>query len=78
VDHSAWTPEQIADAKRWVETWRRAGPALDRVRASEIRALDTYRAISLLLVPGVSDIEARPSSGLVEQQRWFMRMARHS
>jgi hypothetical protein len=75
---SGWTAEQVADAKRWVETWRRAGVALERVRANELKSLDTRQAISRLLVPGPPLVAPRPSSGLVEQQRWFMRMTHHS
>jgi hypothetical protein len=73
-----WTDEQIAQARRWIATWQRAGVALERQRVREIRSLDTYRAISLLLGPGIPLVPPRPSSGLVDQQRWFMRIARHS
>jgi hypothetical protein len=76
---SNWTPEQIALGKRWVETWKLAGTDLERIRRQEIRQLDTYRAISLLC--GTADYTCPPrasrsSSGLVEQQRWFMQVAR--
>ena len=73
-----WTPEEIAQGKRWVETWRRAGAELERIRRDELRNLDTYRAIEMLC--GNADYTQsprvpRPTSGLVEQQRWFMRAA---
>ena len=32
-----WTPEQLALAKRWVETWRIAGEELERIRRQELR-----------------------------------------
>jgi hypothetical protein len=72
---SSWTPEQVAVARRWIETWKLAGADLERIRRDEIRQLDTYRAISLLC--GSADYTVPPrapraSSGLVEQQRWFM------
>lgn len=73
---SDWTPEQIALGKRWVETWRRAGEALERIRRQELKTLDQYHAISLLCGPGTPPL--RPSSGLIEQQRWFRKVARHS
>jgi hypothetical protein len=44
-----WTPEQIALGKRWVEAWRLAGAELSRLRRQELRELDTYRGIALLL-----------------------------
>jgi hypothetical protein len=73
-----WTPEQIALGKRWVQTWKLAGPALEAVRRQELRRLDPQRAIALLC--GSADYRkaprlARPSSGLVEQQHWFTKAA---
>ena len=75
-----WTPAQIALGKRWVETWKLAGVDLERIRRKELRELDTYRAITLLC--GSADYTRPPrapksSSGLVEQQAWFMKAARH-
>ena len=73
-----WTPEQLALAQRWVETWKLAVVDLERIRRQELRQLDTYRAIELLCGPGDSTCPPRaprPSSGLVEQQRWFMKVA---
>ena len=71
-------PEHAALARRWVKTWQQAGPKLERVRREELRRLDPQRAISLLC--GEADYTVpprapRPTSGLVEQQRWFMKMA---
>ena len=73
-----WTPEQIALGKRWVETWRLAGADLERIRRQELRNLDAYRAIELLC--GRANYSRAPyaprsESGLVEQQRWFMKAA---
>ena len=75
---AAWTPEQIARGKLWVRTWQEAGPALERVRCEELRRLDPQQAIALLCGP--ADYRSpprlpRPTSGLVEQQRWFMKAA---
>lgn len=75
---ASWTPEQIAVGKRWVKTWKLAGEALERVRRKELRELDGYRAIELLC--GSADYTRpprapRPTSGLVEQQRWFVKAA---
>ena len=73
-----WTPAQIALGKRWVETWKLAGIELERIRREELRRLDTFHAIALLC--GSADYTTpprapRPTSGLVEQQRWFMKAA---
>jgi hypothetical protein len=73
---TSWTSEERDAARRWVEAWRSAGPALEAVRVRELRALDGHRAIALLTGPADYRAEprkARPSSGLVEQQRWFMK-----
>jgi hypothetical protein len=77
---SDWTPEQIALGRRWVETWKLAGAELERIRRQELRRLDSFRSIALLC--GQADYTCpprapRPYSGLVEQQRWFMKAAGH-
>jgi len=75
---AGWTPEQIALGRRWVETWKLAGAGLERIRRKEIRELDTYRAIARLCGPADYTCAPRapkPFSGLVEQQRWFMKGA---
>lgn len=73
---ASWSPEQIALGKRWVETWRLAGVDLARIHRKELRELDTYRAIELLCGPADYTRPPRapkPYSGLVDQQRWFMK-----
>ena len=75
---ASWTPEQIALGKRWVETWKLAGPDLERIRRKESRELDTYRTIALLCGPADytrPPHAPKPTSGLIEQQRWFMKAA---
>lgn len=76
---AGWTPEQVLQARRWADTWKRAGDALERIRRRELRTLDTYHAIALLCGTADRPVAApRPASGLVEQQRWFVKAARHS
>ena len=75
-----WTPEQIALGRRWVQAWREAGAAMERLRREELRRLDLdpQRAIALLCGPAdyrVPPRAPRPTSGLVEQQQWFMKAA---
>jgi hypothetical protein len=73
-----WTPQQIADGKRWVQAWREAGEAMEQLRREDLRRLDSQRAIALLCGPAdyrVGPRAAKPNSGLVEQQRWFMKAA---
>jgi hypothetical protein len=69
-----WTPEQIALGRVWVRTWQSAGEAMERLRRKELRELDGPSVIALLCGPAdyfAPPREARPTSGLVEQQRWF-------
>ena len=73
---TGWTREQVALGKRWVETWKLAGADLERIRRRELRELDSYRAIALLCGPADYTRPPRapkPYSGLVDQQRWFMK-----
>ncbi len=74
-----WTPEQISHGKRWVTAWREAGEAMEQLRRDELRRLDIFNAISLLCGPADYRVPPRapkPTSGLIEQQRWFMKAAR--
>jgi hypothetical protein len=76
---AGWSPEQIAQGKRWVQAWKDAGEAMERLRREELRRLDGTRAIELLCGPAdyrVAPRAPKPTSGLVEQQRWFMLAAR--
>src|SRR5437899_11259317 len=74
-----WTPEQIAQGKRWVQAWKEAGTVMEQLRRDELRRLDAHEAIALLCGP--ADYRApprapKPTSALIEQQRWFMTAAR--
>jgi len=76
---ASWTPEQIANGKRWVQAWREAGPVLEQLRRDELRRLDARQAIALLCGPADYRVPPRapkPTSGLVEQQHWFMKAVR--
>jgi hypothetical protein len=74
-----WTPEQIAEGKRWVQVWKEAGVALEKVRREELRRLEGAQAIALLCGPADYRVPPRapkPGSGLIEQQYWFRKAAR--
>jgi hypothetical protein len=76
---ASWSPEQIAQGRRWVQAWRSAGPQLERIRREELRRLDAYRVIAWLCGPADYRTPPRapkPGSGLVEQQRLFQKMRR--
>jgi hypothetical protein len=69
-----WTPEQIAEGKRWVRTWADAGAALEQLRREELRRTNTVEALQRL-AGGFESArylgQARQISGLVEQQAIF-------
>ena len=65
------------DMKEWVENWKRVGPILEQIKAEELRAPDYHKKLEgLLPMCDLACAHAEPSktSGLVEQQRLFMKM----
>ena len=70
------TEEEKKLTLRWIETWRHAGPELERIRRDEIRNADTQKAIKIFdgVVTEVLKMHLpRLTSGLVEQQAIFHR-----
>jgi len=60
----------------WVRAWQKAGPLLAELRRQEICRADTTQAILQLddaFQSALLQNPPRPSSGLVEQQKWFAR-----
>ena len=73
------TDAERADIKRWVETWKRAGPLLEEQREEDVRRSDTVGAFAFFAgmpLRNLTSFPPEPTSGLVEQQRWFLKMAR--
>jgi len=63
--------------RAWVETWKRAGSALQRVKTEELRSEDygkDFELIDGMLEWVVDHARERKTSGLVEQQRLFRKM----
>lgn len=72
-----WSPEQVAQGRRWVKTWQDAAPRLEAIRRQELRQLDPYTAISWLCGPAnyrEAPRAPKPTSGLIEQQRLFRKL----
>ena len=64
--------------KKSVAAWQRAEPTLERVRRENIRATDTTSAIAAFSGMALAAAKNNPpekTSGLVEQQRIFMKIA---
>jgi hypothetical protein len=66
--------------KAWARTWQVTGKALEVIRRAELRALTPEKALQatdnlLSLGAGMPlSAERRRTSGLVEQQRLFVRL----
>ena len=65
--------------RRWVETWKSAGPELEKIRLREIR--DEDNLLSLRLLARAFNHATRtqppdPTSGLIEMQRYFAKLRR--
>ena len=65
------------NTQRRIESWKRAGVALKAVKRHELRAYDNAKNRSVvdgMLQWAFEHREMRLDSGLVEQQRIFMRL----
>jgi len=74
---ATWSPEAVAQARRWVQTWQAAAPRLADIRRRELRTLDPFTTIALLCGPAdyrEAPRAPKPTSGLIEQQRLFARL----
>ena len=75
---ASWSPEEVALGRRWVKAWQDAAPELERIRRQELRQLDANQTIALLCGPANYREPPRapkPTSGLIEQQRFFRKLA---
>jgi hypothetical protein len=65
--------------RRWVQTWREAGPVLDAIRCREIREADNLKVLASLegaFNQALRTMPPRPSSGMVEMQKWLAKLRR--
>src|SRR6202030_1127206 len=64
--------------RRWVETWKRAGPELEAIREREIREADNVQVVAMLrgAMNLATQLPPRTSSGLVEMQRFLAKLGR--
>ncbi len=62
---------------RWIKTWELAGPALKEIKRQELQSYDYAKNLPIIdemLQWAYEHRTTRLTSGLVEQQRWFMKM----
>ena len=65
--------------RRWVETWKEAGPALEAIRRKEIEKIDVHEHLAALegaFNHATRTLIPRETSGLVEMQQWFVKLRR--
>lgn len=75
------TEEQRAALKRSVTAWQRAAPVMQRVREDDIRLARTISSIAAFRGTTLAKVKTHPplpTSGLIEQQGVFARLARKS
>ncbi len=63
--------------RRWVETWKQAGPELEAILRKEIEKIDVQEELAVLegaFNYAVHNARPAPSSGLVEMQAWFAKL----
>ena len=71
------TEAERAGLKEYAERWKRLGPLLEAQREEDVRRSDTIsniEAFGRLWMDAVKRCPPEPTSGLVEQQRWFMKL----
>ncbi len=69
------------EAREFVKRWKKAGPALEKIRREELRNLsheDCQKQIQALLEIGSQNRQIRTTSGLIEQQRIFQKARKRS
>jgi len=65
--------------RRSVQVWKDAAPVLDAIRHREIREADNLEVLKTLesaFNHALRTLPPRPSSGLVEMQKWFAKLPR--
>lgn len=63
----------------WAQTWKKAGPELEKIRLREVRDEDNLLSLQLLARAFNHATSTQPpdqSSGLVEMQRHFAKLRR--
>ena len=66
--------------KLWVDTWERAGKAMDEIKKQELSDPDYYnktiKTFEDMLNYAVDNTVVTQTSGLIEMQRYFLKLAK--
>jgi len=67
--------------KKWIEVWKEAGTALQEIKINELRSDDYYQKnkqfLNEMLQYAFEHRTVRLTSGLVEQQKFFMKLRKN-
>lgn len=67
-------PAQEFTARQWVETWKKAGPELERIRNEELRNMDENEGTRIATLLGVAEqLLRRRESGIGELHNLLLR-----
>lgn len=70
--------EEKVRLKEHADRWRRVGPLLEAQREEDVRKSNTMQAFAFFAgmpLLNLKHFPPEPTSGLVEQQRWFLKIA---
>ena len=73
------TDAEKAQLKEHADRWKRVGPLLEAQREEDVRRSDTVGAFAFFAGMPLFNLKTfppGPTSGLVEQQLWFQKIAR--
>lgn len=75
------TESERKTIKKWIDVWQETGKALQELKIQELRADDYYeknkRLLNEMLQYAYEHRTVRLTSGLVEQQRYFMKLRKN-
>jgi hypothetical protein len=72
------TDEERRQLKEYVDRWKTLGPLLEEQREEDVRRSDTIGAFAFFAkmpLRNLAIFPPEPTSGLVEQQAWFQKIA---
>jgi len=72
---------EIDRLRQWVAWWKAAGARMEELRREELRHTDTQQSLMSLADAFEScrlHYKPLPTSGFVEQQYWFQKLAKNS
>jgi len=76
------TESERKTIKKWIDIWQETGKALQEIKIQELRSDDYYeknkQLLNEMLQYAYEHRTVRLTSGLVEQQRYFMKLREKS